>query len=175
MEAAQPSVLDHVRASFGVASLSELRGRPLGSDAFNHVVDAYLYLASSVKAPPPKESFQLRPTFMTSVVSPYDEAEVAARALLLYHSVAVILPDSINYPRRMLRLLTLLEELIDDGLVVLLPEEVMNTRKPSYFEIGLGIPDIGPAPGVEHAMLMVDNLQIAVPWTLAQSSRQSLT
>ncbi len=122
------SAVDHLRQRFGVATLPELRGRQLQTADRDHVVDTYLRLAESVTAPPQKADGELRPVFMTSAVSRLDEAEAAARATLMYHSVAVILPNSINYPLRMLRLLVLLEPLIDSGLVILLPEEVLHTR-----------------------------------------------
>jgi hypothetical protein len=74
---------------------------------------------------------------MTSAVSEIDEAEVAARSLLLAKTVAVMLPDSINYPRRLLRLATLLEPAIDDGLVLLFPETSFSEHA-SYFDAALG-------------------------------------
>ena len=70
---------------------------------------------------------------MTSPFEALDEAETAARALLIAHSVAVILPNEINYPPRMLRLLSLLEDAIDTGDVILLPERVVKRRPDSYY------------------------------------------
>ena len=123
------SPLDYLRNCLGVSSLVELAGRPFGPDQWRCVGDAYTKALDLLTVPPPKGDGELRPVFMSSSVSTLDEAEAAARASLLCHSVAIILPDSSNYPERFLRLLARVESLIDEGLIILLSEDALHKQR----------------------------------------------
>ena len=153
-----------LRSSLGVASLAELRDRPISERWFEAVGAAYTELSAVAPQPPVKAKTELRLVIGTSSLSPLDEAEVAARSLLLAPSVAVVLSDSINYARRLLRLATLLEPAIDEGLVLLLPESSISTS--SYFDSALaqqyGEPPVEPRQREEFASAMVRRMEVAI-------------
>lgn len=115
-------LLEELRQGLGVRSLTDLRSQRPSERWWDVVAGAYTRLSEARPEPPPKPAHELRPTIAASAISPIDEAEVAARSLLLAPTVAILLPDSINYASRLLRLATLLEPAIDRGLVILLPE-----------------------------------------------------
>jgi hypothetical protein len=129
-------LLTELRASLDVGSLADLRERTVTPDWWESVARAYSNLSDARPEPPTKPPHELRPVFMTSAISDLDEAEVAARSLLLANTVALILPDSINYPRRLLRLATLLEPAIDEGLLLLFPEASFDAGE-AYFNAAL--------------------------------------
>jgi hypothetical protein len=129
------SLVDELRRSLGVRRLSDLASLQPSASWFEAVGEAYSRLSAARPEPPPRQSDELRPVIATSSQSPIDEAEVVARSLLLAPSVAILLPDSINYARRLLRLATLLEPVLDAGLVVLLPETSLPDSR--YFDTAL--------------------------------------
>ena len=106
--------LDDLRQGLGVRTLADLRDLPVADGWWEVIAQAYTKLSHSPPEPPLRAAHELRPVIATSAISRLDEAEIAARSLLLAPSVAVLLPDSINYPRRLLRLATLLEPAIDE-------------------------------------------------------------
>lgn len=160
----QDGFLNHLRANLGVRSLAELKQRPVAPEWWEAVARAYITLSDTTPVPPEKPPNELRPVFTTNAVSDLDEAEITARSLLLAKSVALILPDSINYPQRLLRLATLLEPVIDDGLVVLLPEASFDAHD-SYFNAALHqvVSEAAdpPADPRNRAMLALRRLEIA--------------
>lgn len=146
------SILDELRSDLGVHSLSELRSRKIDQASWDGVLRAYGRLVSMAPDVPPKPAGQLRAAIPTNAVSETDEAEIAARALVICHTAAVILPDTISYPRRFLRLAVLLEEAIGAGLVILLPESIVPTDEGEYFNTAMGW-EIGELPDSEDERL----------------------
>jgi hypothetical protein len=116
------ALLTDLRDGLGVRRLADLRPHVPSERWWDVVTQAYTNLSDAHPEPPPKQPHELRPTIAASPASPVDEAEVAARSLLLAPTVAILLPDSINYAKYLLRLATLLEPAIERGWVVLLPE-----------------------------------------------------
>jgi hypothetical protein len=121
----------------GVASLNELRSLTPSNSWLEATAAAYNSLSDARPKPPPHPAHELRPVISTSRFSNLDEAEVAARALLIAESVAVLVPDSMGYAQRLLRLATILEPAIDEGLLILLPETSIDSN--TYFESSLAI------------------------------------
>jgi hypothetical protein len=120
--------LDELRERLGVATLDELRPLTPSDSWLEATAAAYNSLSDARPQPPPHGGHELRPVISTSRFSALDEAEVAARALLIAESVAVLVPDSMGYAQRLLRLATLLEPAIDEGLVILLPETSIESN-----------------------------------------------
>src|SRR4051794_21274971 len=118
----ETKLLDIFRHRLGVESLSVLReDTPLRDKAFREVERAYVEWRAPL-APPAKEFGEFRPVFAPSALSPTYEVADTLQSLLIAHSVAIIVPNSINYIARLAWLLTLLEEPIDAGLVHVLSE-----------------------------------------------------
>jgi hypothetical protein len=138
------SLLAELRDGLRVRNLADLRSQRPSDRWFEVVAQAYTKLSNDRPEPPHKRAHELRPTIAASAVSAVDEVEVAARSLLLAPTVAILLPDSINYAKYLLRLATLLEPAIDLGFVVLLPET--SVADFPYFDSALvsGYREISP-------------------------------
>jgi hypothetical protein len=156
--------LAELRDGLGVRRLADLRSQTVAPGWWDVVAGAYANLSELCLEPPPKQAHELRPTIAASAVSQVDEAEVAARSLLLAPTVAILLPDSGNYARYLLRLATLLEPAIDAGLVILLPET--SIAEYPYFDAALmsGYNTIPPnkEERERNALSAVQRLEIAL-------------
>jgi hypothetical protein len=116
------SLVDVVREVGNVNSMRELRGRA-SEDLFELACTSYSTWADTAKVAPPQDSADyLCPVLTPWSISSFDEVEPARRCVLACGRVAVQISDSINYARRMMRLLILLEEAINKNLVTLIPE-----------------------------------------------------
>ncbi len=131
-------ILHDVREMLGVAHLTEYVDAAPSRPYYQLALEkAYDDAVLRIEAPPVKSADALRPVLLTSAMSDTDEAEVAARSLLLCDSVVVVIPESRLYIPRLFRLLVLLEDAIDAGLVIPLPEPVTYAglqRKCSAFD-----------------------------------------
>jgi hypothetical protein len=161
------SLVDQLRANLEVANLRELSTAQRNDEMWDRVASAYVEWDGTVVAPPMKQfegDNHIRPIIVTSAVSTFDEVVAAAKALLLCNSVVILLPDSINYIWRMLRLAVLLEKEIDAGLVILLPESVVARTR--YFDKammqGLPVPNLSPEEKLIRAEQATKTLEIAL-------------
>jgi hypothetical protein len=136
-ELGKSTFLDALRERLGVGTLDELRPLTPSNIWLEATAAAYSRLSDSRPEPPPRGAHELRPVISVSGFSPLDEAEIAARALLIAESVALVIPDSMGYVQRLLRLATLLEPVIDEGLLILLPETSIENNP--YFESSLAL------------------------------------
>lgn len=122
-----PRVTDLFRAKFGVESLKEVRPQDFASwESISPVAEVYTEWSRMYTEVPQKSSPGFRPIITTSALSLPDEHIVAARSLLLCDSVAVVIPNSINFGIRFLVLATVLESAIDSGLVIFVPDGLTN-------------------------------------------------
>jgi hypothetical protein len=128
----ETNILDIFRRRLGVDNLAFLRDdTPLREKAYKEVERAYVDWHAPL-APPAKEPGELRPVFAPSALSPTYEVAETLQSLLVAHSVAIIVPNSINYIARLAWMLTMLEEAIDAGLVHVLSEPTVG-RSPEFF------------------------------------------
>jgi hypothetical protein len=109
----------------GIARLDALRDRELdGATVFDTVAKSYGEWLELFVAPPARPEGTLRPLVLPLTgLNPTDEAATASQTLLVCHSVGIEVPNTLSYLRRLLRLLILLEDEIDAGLVVLIPDK----------------------------------------------------
>lgn len=112
------------RERLGIARLSDYRDSGHSwKEVVTRLAGAYVEWASTFDMPPEQEANTLRPILApVTGMAPFDEANAAASSLLLAHSAAVSITNTMSYVGRLARLLILLEDLIDAGLVVIVPE-----------------------------------------------------
>lgn len=112
------------RTSLGIAQLSGFKecGHPW-KEVVKRLAGAYVDWASAFEMPPEREANTLRPVIApVTGMALFDEVHAAASSLLIAHSVALSITDTISYIGRLARVLILLEDQIDAGLVVIVPE-----------------------------------------------------
>lgn len=127
------NLIDVFRDRLGVSSLSSvLQDGDLIKTAVGEVTAAYNDWEQPA-APPPKQPGELRPVFAPSALSPPYEVSQTLNSLLVVHSVAIVVPDSINYATSLVALLAGLEDAIDEGLVHILPERALG-RAPGFVD-----------------------------------------
>lgn len=112
------------RSRLGVSRLSELSETgPTNREILDAIPESYSRWVGSFVEPPPRPLGTLRPLVApVTGLNPFDEAATAAQMLLTCHSVAVQIPDTLSYMQRLVRLFFLLEDEIEQGLVVLIPD-----------------------------------------------------
>lgn len=107
----------------GTQKLAELRSRPPDREVVLRLVEAYVLWAKSFHEPPSKPSNSLRPIVApVTGMAQVDEVNFALKALMVTESVAISITDTLSYMGRLPRLLVLLEDYIESGLVVIVPE-----------------------------------------------------
>jgi hypothetical protein len=147
------NLLDVFRHKLGEPSLSAVfRDGDLMKTAVREIVAAYNEWEQPT-APPTKVAGGLRPVFAPSALSSHYEVDELLNSLLLVHSAAIVVPDSINYATRLVSLLANLEDAVDAGLVHILSERVLN-EPPGFFD-----------------ELLAENAELALPDSLSQDER----
>jgi hypothetical protein len=127
------NLLDVFRHKLGEPSLSGVfRDGDLMKTAVREIVAAYNEWEQPT-TPPPKGTGELRPVFAPSALSSHYEVDELLNSLLLVHSVAIVVPDSLNYATRLVSLLANLEDAVDAGLIHVLPERVLH-EPPGFFD-----------------------------------------
>lgn len=121
------SLVQQLRERLQVVRLASFVDEPQLKVDARAVTSVYARWLNEEVTLPEKPVGELRPCHFTSVVSHVDEVSFVHRALLASESVALIIPDSINYPLRLFRLVTQCEGLIDCGLLFLVPEAQLRT------------------------------------------------
>jgi hypothetical protein len=162
------NLLDVFRHRLGEPSLSAVfRDGSLMKTAVREIFAAYNEWEQPT-APPPKVAGELRPVFAPSALSPHYELDELLNSLLLVHSVAIVVPDSINYATRLVSLLANLEEAVDAGLVHVLSERVLDESRSFFDELleenaGLVLPDSPSQEGrVARVSEFIDVADIAL-------------
>lgn len=115
--------------------------------AVREVMAAYNEWEQS-SAPPARQPGELRPVFAPSALSPPYEVSQTLNSLLVVHSVAIVVPDLINYATSLVALLAGLEDAIDQGLVHILSERALGHARGFFdkvladeFELPEGLSD----------------------------------
>jgi hypothetical protein len=152
------NLLDLLRGRLGVESLDVLReDTPLRDKAYRDVERAYVEWRQPL--PPAKRADELRPIFAPSALSPTYEVAQSLQSLLLAHSVAIIVPNSINYIPRLVWLLTLLESAIDARLVHIVSEETVG-RETEFFDVWMEEQTVGVKGETKEARLKAAQLML---------------
>lgn len=111
-----------LRARLGVTSFKEFASRASELNVEGLLEDTYEHWLRTGPRPSRKPSGQLRPCHCPSTLSRVDELAFVTRGLLVADSVALVLPQGSYLYTRLVPLLAACEELIDSGLLVLIPE-----------------------------------------------------
>jgi hypothetical protein len=172
------TLLDEVRTRLGIARLSDLTSSSgdAWSEAVWRIAESYAHWASDFKGPLRREPQTLRPAICpVTGMAPFDEARAAAYSLLIAHSVAVSITDTISYVGRFARLLILLEDLIDAELIVIVPEPTVSE---GFFSerlrgAGVGLPQhsIADAPrDVQESVIKaaLENAEVGIALDLCR-------
>lgn len=145
------TLTDIAREVAVVNTLKQIRGweperlRQLAWDAYPRWADqASLIIPEGTLGLP-------HPVVAPFTFSPFDEVRIARRCLIACGCVVLQVADSINYAPRMLRMLVLLEDAIDRGVVRLVPDRKMEDDR--YFDKWFSqVKPIGDKPNSEEEM-----------------------